>query len=820
MTAPPDQARAVVVGGGVVGASTAYHLARLGWSDVVLLEQGRLSCGSTWHAAGLVGQFRAQESMTRLVRYSTELYAHLERETGLATGWSACGSLTVARTGERMTQLRRTAATARAYGVECDVISSAEAGSRWPLMRIDDLAGAVWLPGDGTVNPTDLTQALARGARNAGVRVLEQVKVTGVEVTDDRVVAVHWLDRSGAEGTIRCEVVANCAGQWAKALGRSCGVTVPLHSAEHYYIVTDRIDGVARNLPVMRDPDGYVYFKEEVGGLVVGGFEPTAKPWGEDGIPEPFEFQLLPEDWDQFAILMDNAMQRVPALQTVGMKKFYNGPESFTPDNNFLIGEAPEVRGFFVGAGMNSMGIAAAGGAGKALAEWIVAGEPTMDLWAADIRRFARFNGNDRWLRDRVRETLGLHYAMPWPNRELETARPLRRSPLYEVLRTRGAVFGSKMGWERPNVFAPDGETPAMRYTFERPPWLPWSGAEHRACRETVALFDVTSFAKLLVKGRDAEAVLQGLVANDAAVPVGRTVYTPVLNDAGRYESDVTITRLGRDEFLIVTGAAQGTRDLDYLERHVPDAAQCVVVDVTGQYAVLALMGPRSRELLSRVSRARLENGAFPFGTSREIDVGYATVRATRMTYVGELGWELYVPVEFAMSVYETLQDVGCDLGLVDAGYYAIESLRLEKAYRAWGRELTPEVDPIEAGLAFACKIDSDVPFRGRDALLEARQRGVRRRLASFVLADPDVMLWGGELITRDGRPAGFLTSAAYGHTLGTAVALGFVSSEDGPVDAAFLRAGRYEIDVAGCLVPATVHLRAPYDPTRSRVLA
>ena len=528
MDSLPTQARVVIVGGGIVGCSVAYHLTELGWRDVVVIEQGRLSGGTTWHAAGLVGQLRSHANMTRLIRASTELYAGLEAETGLATGWKQCGSLTVARTPERMTMLRRTASMARAQGVAIELLSPREAAEKWPVMRHDDLVGAAWLPGDGKANPTDITQALAKGARGRGARVFEETRVTGVATRDGAVTGV-----ATTRGAIRCEVLCICAGQWSREVGRLCGVSVPLHSAEHMYIVTGPIAGVHPDLPVMRDPDGYIYFKEEVGGLVMGGFEPDAKPWGSDGIPADFAFQLLPDDWDQFEILMEKALERVPALASAEVKTFVNGPESFTPDNNFLLGAAPEMRGVFVGAGFNSMGIASAGGAGRALAEWIVEGEPTLDLWPVDIRRFASFNNNPAWLRDRVKEVLGLHYAMPWPNRELDTARPFRRSPLYDRLAAKGAVFGSKMGWERPNFFAPAGAERRIDYSFGRQNWFAATAAEHRACREAVALFDMTSFAKFLLQGADAEAVLQRACANDVAVPVGTTVYTALLNARG-----------------------------------------------------------------------------------------------------------------------------------------------------------------------------------------------------------------------------------------------------------------------------------------------
>ncbi|WP_214325573.1 GcvT family protein [Nonomuraea sediminis] len=784
----PSRAQVVIIGGGIVGCSVAYHLAELGWTDVVVLEQGQLSCGTTWHAAGLVGQLRSTESMTKLIRYSTDLYGRLEAETGFGTGWKQCGSVSVARTPERMTQLRRTAAQARNYGITAEIITPAEAGELWPVMRTDDLVGGVWLPGDGKANPSDLTQALARGAQRRGVQVLERVRVTGISVVNGRVRKI-----TTTEGEIETEILVNCAGQWAKQLGRMAGVTVPLHSAEHFYVVTEQIAGVRPDLPVMRDPDGYAYFKEEVGGLVVGGFEPDAKPWGMDGIPHPFEFQLLEEDWDQFSIIMENAVQRVPALETTGVRMFYNGPESFTPDNMFLLGEAPEVSGYFVAAGFNSAGIASAGGAGRALAEWIVNGSPTTDLWPADLRRFARWADNDTWLRDRVTETLGLHYAMSWPNKELETARPLRRSPVHHLLEAGGACFGSKMGWERVNYFGAP-----QPYTFARPGWQEQVNAEVNACRTGAALFDQTSFSKFTLKGREAVDVLQWLCTADVDVEVGGVVYTGLLNDRGGYESDLTVTRVAHDEYLIVTGSAQTTRDFDHISKGIGER-RAALVDVTGAYAVLSIMGPESRNILKKVSKADFDD--FPFGTSRLIDLGYATVRATRMTYVGELGWELYVPAEFAVTVYETLRGTG----VAEAGYYAIEAMRIEKGYRAWSRELGPEVTPAEAGLGFTCKKSGG--FRGADRALEPPAR----RVVSIVLDDPDAHLWGGESLLADGTPVGYVTSAAYSPTLGRAVALGFVSDAS---------TGKCSVDVAGELYSAQISLKAPYDPTSARVKA
>lgn len=799
----PSRARVVVIGGGVVGTSVAYHLCALGMTDLVLIEQGQLSSGTTWHAAGLVGQLRATESGTRLVQYSASLYASLEQETGLGTGWKQCGGVTVARTPERLEQLRRTAAAAEAYDLECEVVSPERAQELWPHLETSDLLGAIWLPRDGTVNPADVTQAMARGARMRGATIVERTRVLDVTVQHGAVTGVV-TDR----GSIEADIVVNCAGQWAHAIGLMVGVPVPLHSAEHFYVVTDAIEGMDRMAPILRDPDGYTYMKEEVGGLVVGGFEPVAKPWvSPRAIPHPFEFSLLEEDWDHFAILMDSALHRVPVLQETGIKKFYNGPESFTPDNQFILGEAPGVRHFYVAAGFNSVGIASAGGAGRALAEWIVAGEPQSDLVSVDIRRFGDFQNNPRWLRARVGEVLGLHYAVPWPNREFDTARPFRRSPLHERMVEARAAFGSKFGWERPVFFAPPGADPVIDYSWGQPPWIPWVDAEQRAAREAVALFDETSFGKLLVTGPDADLLVSRVCANDVDIPVGRVVYTAVLNSRGTYEADVTVTHTAPGEYLWITGAASPVRDADWLRRHIDDDWRVDVVDVSGAYAVIGVMGPRSRELLSRVTSADMSNDAFPFGTSRSIDLGDFTVRASRITYVGELGWELLIPAEFAVGVYDLLREGGADLGVRDAGYYAINALRLEKGYRAFGPELGPDYGPVEAGLLFAARSGAD--FIGRAALNAARDSRPERRLVSWVARDPAAMLWGGELLRRDGAAAGQVTSAAYATTTGACVGLAYIR---GDLD------GSWFAEVGGQSVAVEVSDRPPYDPAGTRI--
>jgi glycine cleavage system aminomethyltransferase T/glycine/D-amino acid oxidase-like deaminating enzyme len=800
----PSRAQVVIVGGGVIGASVAYHLTKLGWTDVLLLEQGALSCGTTWHAAGLVGPLRASESGTRLVQYSAELYAALEAETGLATGYRNVGGLVVARTPDRMVQLARTAANATAYDMDCELVSPERAGELWPAMRTDDLLGAIWLPGDGKVNPADVTQSLAKGARQRGARIAERVRVTGFDVAETprgrRVTGVRT-----DQGAVEAEVVVNCAGQWAKALGDLVGVTVPLHSAEHFYVVTEAVAGVHPDLPIMRDPDGWTYFKEETGGLVVGGFEPEAKPWrSPDDLPYPFEFQLLPEDWEHFSVLMDEALIRIPALEETGIRKFYNGPESFTPDNQFLLGEAPELAGLFVGAGFNSVGIASAGGAGRALAEWIVAGEPQDDLVGVDVRRFAPFHADNRWLRARVAEVLGLHYAIPWPNRELETARPQRTSPLHERLAAAGALFGTRMGWERPNVFGPPGSS--LDYSWGKPSWLPWSAAEQRATREGVAVFDQTSFSKYVVAGPGALEALQWICAADVDVPVGGCVYTPFLNRRGTYEADLTVTRTSSDGFLLVSSSATTIRDLDWIRRH---GGGVVARDVTEDFSVLGVMGPASRDLLTPLTDADLGDAAFPFATSQEITLGGVRLRATRMTYVGELGWELMVPVAGTAAVHEHLVAGGA----VDAGYYAIESLRLEKGYRAFGRELTPDLGPVEAGLVFATALRGDKAFLGRTALEEHRAAlaigGPRRRVVSLVVESPEPMLWGGELVLRDGSPIGQVTSAAWGETVGSCVGLALLRA-GGPVTSDWLAAGTHEVDVAGERHAVRLSLKAP----------
>ncbi|HXW73644.1 MAG TPA: FAD-dependent oxidoreductase [Steroidobacteraceae bacterium] len=814
MASLASHARVVIIGGGIVGCSVAYHLAKRSCSDVLLLERRRLTCGTTWHAAGLVGQLRATQNLTRLAQYTTQLYEGLERETGQATGFKQMGSIAVAASEARFEELKRGAGMARCFGLEVQILSPGEARERWPLLSTEGLFGAVFLPKDGQTNPVDTTQALARGARSAGVQIFEDVAVTAIRSARGRVTGVVTT-----EGEVRADAVVNCAGMWAREVGSWADVAVPLHAAEHFYIVTQPIPGLPSALPVLRDADACSYFKEDAGKLLVGWFEPQAKPWGEEGIPESFAFDQLPADLAHIEPMFARAMQRVPALESAGVQVFFNGPESFTPDDRYLLGESPELRGMYVAAGFNSIGIQSAGGAGKVLADWIVDGHPPFDLWDVDIRRCASFQRNKRYLRDRTVETLGLLYAMHWPFRQAESARGVRKSALHDRLAAAGACFGEVAGYERANWFAPAGSAPRYEYSYGRQNWFAASAAEHQAVRERVGLFDQSSFAKFVLKGRDAMAVLGRMCANDVDVPVGRVVYTQWLNECGGIEADLTATREAEDAYLIVTSCATQTRDFGWLNRSIPAGAHALAFDVSSAYAVLGLMGPRSRALLATLTDADLSTAAFPFATSRIIDLGYARVRASRITYVGELGYELYIPTEFALSVYDAIVAAGGPFGLRLAGYHAMNSLRMEKAYRHWGHDISDEDTPLEAGLAFAIAWDKPGGFVGREALVRQREMGVRRRLVAIALERTERLLYHNEPIWRNGALVGRISSGMFGHTLGTSLGLGYVSNGGGPVSSEWIAAGEYEVEVAAERVPARVSLRAVYDPARERVM-
>ena len=809
----PNSSEIVIIGGGIIGCSVAYHLAKLGCREVLLLEKATLTSGSTWHAAGAVGQLRSSANITRLLGYSVDLYSSLEGETGQATGWNKNGSLRLACTPERRAEYEIAATMAHSFGLGFDIISPDEAKKIVPAICTDDLVCAAFVDSDGVAMPSDLTMALAKGARAGGARILEGVSVTGFSFANGAISGVETADH----GTIACEKVVNCAGIWSKQIGRLAGVNVPVQPSYHQYFITEPIEGVPRSAPTVRDPDHLTYFKEEVGGLAVGGYELNPSAWGEPRVPDDFEFQLFAEDIDRFEPLMTNAIKRFPALQTTGIKKWFHGLESFTEDGMFILGEAPELRGYFVGTGFNAFGIASAGGAGKVLAEWIVEGDPPFDLWPADIRRFARHNADDGQNRVRALEGQARHYQMGWPFHENSAGRPLRRSPVYERLAARRACFGSKSGWERANWFAPDGVEPCDEYSFDRQNWFTHAAAEHAACRDSVVVIDQSSFAKFLLIGADAERVMSRLCASNVACESGRVVYSQLLNRDGGIACDLTVTRISEHEYYIVTGTGFALHDFNHIKRGIETSEAAHLLDVTSAFATLSVMGPNARDLMSSISQGDLGNEAFPFATCREIFVAGAPVRALRLTFVGELGWELHIPSEYALTVYDALQSAGAAFGLRDAGYRAIDSLRLEKGYRLWGSDIGPDYTPYEAGLGFAVAINSNTEFTGREALLRQRERPLAKRLATFTQGAPDAHLLGGETIYRDGERVGWLSSGGHGHTTGLDIGLGYVRN-DGGVDDDYLLSGSYELEIRTRRVPAKIHLGALYDPANARV--
>lgn len=813
MPAIPPKARVVIIGGGISGCSVAFHLAKLGWTDIVLLERKQLTSGTTWHAAGLIGQLRASQNMTRLAKYSADLYARLEAETGLATGFRACGSMTVALTAERREELLRQAALARAFGIEVNELSPAEVRDLYPHLNIAGVTAGVHLPADGQADPGNIALALAKGARSRGAQILEGVKVTRVTQAGGHVTGVDW--QMGAErGHIACDAVVNCGGMWGRDLAAQNGVTLPLQACEHFYIVTETIPGLTQ-LPVLRVPDECAYYKEDAGKILLGAFEPRAKPWGMAGIPEEFCFDQLPEDIEHFAPILEQAVARMPMLETAGIHTFFNGPESFTPDDRYYLGEAPGLGGYWVAAGYNSIGIVSSGGAGMALAQWMTDGAPPFDLWEVDIRRAQPFQRNRRYLRERVSETLGLLYADHFPWRQMATSRGIRRSPLHEHLKARGAVFGEMAGWERANWFADPGQAPEYKYSWQRQNWFENQRAEHMALRDGVGLLDMTSFGKIRVEGRDAAPFLQSLCGNDIDVAPGRIVYTQMLNAKGGIECDLTVTRLSETAFLLVVPGATLQRDLSWLRRHL-GAAFVTVTDVTAAEAVIAVMGPRARDLMARVSPDDFSNAGHPFGLAKDIEIGMGLGRAHRISYVGELGWELYIPTDQAAHVFETLIEAGEPLGLKLCGLHAMDSCRIEKAYRHFGHDITDEDHVLEAGLGFAVK-PAKGDFLGREAVLRKQETGLTRRLLQVLLDDPAPLLFHNEPILRDGRIVGQLSSGNYGHALRGAVGLGYVPcrADESPAE---MLASSYAIDVAGQIVTARASLAPLYDPTSGRL--
>ncbi len=813
MSELPESSRFVVIGGGIVGCSTAYHLAALG-CETLLLERHQLTSGSTWHAAGLIGQLRSSAGITQLLGDSVSLYRNLEQQTGLSTGWKMNGGLRLACNADRWIEVKRQATTATSFGLDMQLLTPVEARELWPLMQIDDVVGAAFLPTDGQANPTDITRALAAGARQQGALVLEGIAVNNIRLHDGVIAGVETSD-----GFVACEKVICCCGQWSRQVAATVGVTVPLVSVQHQYIVTDQIDGVTPELPTLRDPDRLTYFKEEVGGLVMGGYEPNPKAWATDGVPEDFSFSLLDNDIDHFAPMLEFASGRVPALENAGIKQMINGPESFTPDGNFILGEAPELAGFFVGAGFNAFGIASGGGAGMALAEWAAHGAPPYDLWPVDIRRFGQPHADTHWVRQRTLEAYSRHYTMAWPYEENKSARPARTSPLYPLLKTRGACFGEKLGWERPNWFASvaAGESPDETYTFGKPGWFNAVRREHLAARNAAVLIDQTSFAKFLLCGKDATRAMDWIAANDTDVAVGKVVYTQLLNDNGGIEADVVVSKIDPTSYYIVTGTGFATRDFHWISSNLPAELDCTLIDVTSEWSVLSLMGPQAQAILAALPGYATDDFSstrFPFATLQELTIAGALVKAIRLSYLGGPGWELHVPVESAVAVYEMLHRVGEAHGLLDAGYRCIESCRLEVFHRAWGSDISPTTNPFEAGLDWAVKLGrSDKPFKGRESLsdlrrmLESGKPVVKRQLANFVVDDADVQLFGRETIYRNNKQVGWLTSGGYGHSINRPIGIGYVRM-DAMEDKRGLLNGDYSLNVAGDRVACRISLQ------------
>ena len=808
----PTKANVVIIGGGVIGCSIAYHLAKSGWSDVVLLERQQLTSGTTWHAAGLVGQLRTSINMTKLAKYTSELYRGLEDETGQATGYRQCGSISVATNKERFEELKRSASMAKVFDLEVNVVDAAEIKQRYPLVNDSDLLGGIHIPSDGYANAVDISQALAKGARTSGAQIFQNTKVTAINHDSDKVTGV-----STAAGDIECDYVVIAGGMWSRDLAASVGVNLPLHACEHYYALFESVEGLDPSLPVLRDYDACTYYKYDAGKLLVGAFEPSAKAWGMDGIAEDFCFDEIAGDFDHFEPVLHDAMERIPALQDAGIQKFFCGPESFTPDVRYHLGEAPELKNCYVSAGLNSIGLQSAGGIGKVMAEWMRDGHPPVDLWEVDVRRNMRFQGNRKYLQTRVSESLGLLYATHWPFRQYETARGVRKSAIHDRLVARGACHGEAFGWERPNWYAPEGVEARYKYSYGRQNWFEHSANEHRAVREGVALFDQSSFAKFRLEGRDALGVLNRVCANDVDQKIGRLIYTQWLNERGGIEADLTVTRVAPDAFLIVTAAETETRDFAWLKSHIPADAHCVLTNVSSAMGVISIMGPRSRELLQSLTPADLSHAAFPFATSQEIELGFGIARASRITFVGELGWELYIPTEFMQGIYDVIVEAGDKVGLVHAGYHALNSLRMEKGYRHWSHDITDEDTPLEAGLGFTVKFDKDGGFIGREALLAQKENGLPKRLLQFKLRDPEPLLYHNEPIWRNNEIVGHITSGAYGHTLGGCIGLGYVHTDHG-IQPDEVLDGDYEIEVACERYVAEASLRPMYDPDNEKI--
>lgn len=811
----PSRARVVVIGGGIIGTSVAYHLADLGWTDVVVCERDRLTSGTTWHSAGLMVTFGSMSSTSTEMRmYTRDLYARLEAETGLATGFKPVGFVELAADPDRLEEFRRVAAFNRHLGVDVHEVSPAEVAEMFPLARTDDLLAGFHVPGDGRVNPVDATMSMAAGARAKGVEILEGVAVNGLLTANGAVTGVRTT-----QGDIESEYVVNCAGMWARQLGESAGVTIPLQAAEHYYLITEQIPGIDPSWPVIEDPASFGYYREEVGGLMLGLFEPEAAPWNVERIPDTFAFGEIPPDWDRMGPHLEKAMDRVPVIRETGIRKFFCGPESFTPDLAPIVGEAPELRNYFVAAGLNSIGILTGGGLGRVVARWIVDGRPDVDVTGINIDRLHRYQSNPEYRRKRTVESLGMVYRCHYPSRSMQTARGARLSPIHERLARNGAYFREVSGWEAPGWFAPSGVEPKIeRLSWGRENWFDYWRAEHESTRNGVSLIDMSFMSKFLVQGRDAGALLDRLSTSGVNADPGRITYTQWLNDAGTIEADLTVTKLDDDRFWVVATDTAHRHVETWMRRHIGPSEQASVTDVTSGHAQINIQGPRSRELLETVTEADLTNEAFPFRAAREIGIGFARVLCVRITYVGELGYELYVPAEQAVDVYDRLVAAGTAFDLRHAGLAALGSLRLEKAYRDYGHDLDNLDDVFEAGLSFTVDLDKPGGFIGREAVITELEQGPpTRRLAQILVSDPEPLMFGGEVVHREGHPVGYARSASYGFTLGGAVGLAMIES-DRRITQTDLESATWEVDIAGRRFPAVASLRPMYDPSGDRI--
>lgn len=816
----PSEAQVIIIGGGVLGCSVAYHLAKLGYTDVVLFERKKLTSGTTWHAAGLIGQMRASINLTQMVKYSGNLYERLESETGLATGFRRTGAVGIALNNERMSEFKRNVSLSKVHGVEIHSLSPSEVKEKAGHFNVQDAVGGVWIPYDGQADPANIAMSLAKGAKNNGVKIFENVKVTAIQKENGIVKGVET-----DQGKIKSVVVVNCGGMWARDIGMMAGVNIPLHACEHYYALTSPVENLG-DMPTVRVPDECAYYKEDAGKVLIGLFEPDAKPWAQKGIPEDFCFDQIPDDLEHMMPYLEMAMNRLPILESVGLETFFNGPESFTPDDNFHLGECPELKNFYVAAGFNSIGIQAAGGAGKYLAEWIAGNEPPCDLWEVDIRRMQPFQNNKTYLASRVSETLGYLYENHYPFHQFKTARGLRCSPLYQFFKDRGACFGESAGWERPNWFVPEvelekGVEAKYEYSWGKQNWFDFHRAEHMAIRENVGMYEMLSFSKIRVKGVDAMDYLQYICANDIDVPVGKIVYTQWLNNKGGIEADVTINRLAEDDYLVVSGSVCNNRDMNWLEKNMPKGANCALFDATSSENCLAIMGPNSRDFLQSMTDYDLSHENTPFASIVHMELGMANVRAHRLTYVGELGWELYFPIEFSQYVAELIEEKGRAYSLKLCGMHTMDSCRIEKAYRHFGHEITDEDHVLEAGLGFVVKVGKKPSkfgsFIGFQAVVDKKRKGCDRQIMQFLLTNPEAMLYHNEPILRNGKTVGYLSSGAYGHALGGAVGLGYVDCEPNQSGEDVLK-DHFEIEVEGVIEQASVSLIPMFDPQNKKI--